>query len=106
MHRPLSQAAGPKSQFAPGLPPPLGKQTGIWVVPSAASAWRQAKPSGQVPEAQVTLHSRAVPRSRQVPLWQGARPGEQSSPKRPPMGAQMPVPLSGPVAVRCASLQS
>ena len=52
------------------------------------------------------LHTRAVPRSRQVPLWQGARPGEQSSPKSPPMGAQMPVPLKGPVPERRASLQS
>ena len=106
MQRPVSHAAGPNEQLAPALPPPFGKHTATVVVPSGPNASRQVKPSGHVPLAQVTLHTRAVPRSRQVPLWHGARPGEQSSPKSPPMGAQTPVPERGPKAERRSGLQS
>ena len=65
------------------------------------------KPDGQaLMLAQVTLQTRAVPRSRQVPVWQGDRPGVQSSPNKPPNGAQIPLPDLGPVAVRLSAEQS
>lgn len=106
MHRPVSHAAGPKEQSEPALPPPLGKQTDTSVTPSELKALRHANPSGHEPLGHVMLHTRAVPRSRQVPLWHGARPGEQSSPKRPPIGAQTPMPFNGPLAERRSGLQS
>lgn len=65
------------------------------VATPSRSAERQENPDGH-PSSQRTVHRLAVPRFKHVPLWQGGRPGEQSSPKRPPSGAHTPAPDSGP----------